>query len=170
VSDKEKAAFDRFLQTEIGRREKTTIERFDTIKLKIPAGEEYFNLSMPVDALLSYISAMISRDEEALRQCNATLLNKDGPPRRNVFSVGDCKQIRIHRIPPEPENPSEGDVHPVYVMYASGQTHSDVYVFIYYGGKWRLFFNEGNPRTDWSKTVESTRTGLKPWEELNAGR
>jgi len=62
-----------FLQTPMTDEEKAIIERFNTMHQKILDGEKHFDLSTPLDALLSYISAIGSKDPDAYQKVAAAL-------------------------------------------------------------------------------------------------
>lgn len=146
-----------FLETEMSAEEKTTIERFNEIKMKILAGEKYFNLSTPVDGLLSCISAVLSRDGETLNNSSAMAMKMGGPIPPAFFKdswIKQCKNICIYRVESLPPKIAEGDVHPIYVMNLQEKKFSDVYVFIYWEGKWLQLFQNGDRQTDWRGRVE----------------
>ena len=148
-----------FLQTEMSEEEKTIIKRFDEIKEKILAGEKYFNLSTPVDAQLSYMSAVILQDGEALKKSIA--MKWEGPVSFHDGWIQQCKNTCIFRVQACQTNPSEGDVHPIYVRYLGDEREfSDVHVLVYHQGKWIHMFNEGNPDTDWRESVDRIKTRL----------
>jgi hypothetical protein len=149
---------DPFLQTAMSEPEKAAIQHFDEIKGRIAAGEKYFNLSTPVDTLLTLISAVAAKDADAYQKANP------GAERPQEFSQGwidGCKQMCIYRVEPWSKTPAEGDVRPVYVMDRGEKDFSDIQVFIYRGGQWQKLFDLGNPRADWRQAVEAAKNHLK---------
>jgi len=145
-----------FLETEISEQEKKTIRRFNDIKQKIRAGEKYFNLSTPADALLSFMSAFISKDADAYRNIQAIKIT--APTEFGSDSTNQYKYMCIYRIQACPNEPAEGDVHPIYVMSEGQREFSDVEVFIYHQDRWQKLFNNGNPRTDWREAVNLAKS------------
>lgn len=141
-----------FLETEISEEEKITIKRFNNIKKKIRAGEKYFNLSTPIDALLSLMSAVISKDADAYRKIQAPKI--DQSTEFGLSWINQYKYMCIYRIQACPNQPAEGDVHPIYVMSEGQKELSDVEVFVYHQDRWQKLFNNGNPRTDWRKAID----------------
>ena len=144
-----------FLQTEKSEQEVATIERFNAIRKRIIAGEKHFELSTPVDSLLTYMSAVISEDAEAYKKSIA--MKFSGPISFRASWKKNCGSIRIYRVPPWAENPSEGDVHPIYTM---DKKFNDVYVYVYHEGRWIQLFNQGNPKTDWKEDVDRMKKML----------
>jgi len=148
-----------FLETEISEQEKATTKRFNEVKKAIVAGQKYFNLSTPVDGLLSYMSALVSKDADAYRKTQA--VKRTGPVEFDQDWIDQYKHMCIYRVEVWPKKPAEGDLHPIYVMAEGEQEFSDVEVFIYQQGGWRKLFNNGNPRTDWRKAVDWAKSLLK---------
>ena len=148
-----------FLETEISEEEKATIKRFNEIKKGILAGEKYFNLSTPVDGLLSYMSAGLSKDADTYRKTCAVKIS--GSIEFGQNWINQYKYMCIYRVQAWSRNPADGDVHPIYVMAEGEKEFSDVEVFIYHQGGWRKLFNVGNPRTDWRKAVDWGKSLVK---------
>ncbi len=149
---------DPFLKTAISDEEAAEIKRFETVKKRILSGEEYHDLSTPVDALLSFASARISQNPDAYQRVQAHDTKGKVPRASNQYTnIG----ISIYRVPAWPESPADGDVHPVYVKYEGSDKLSDVEVFIYHQGGWRKLFNVGNPKTDWRQFVERGKSLMK---------
>ncbi len=147
-----------FLQTAMSEEEKAAIERFNEVKSKIRAGEQHSNLSTPVDALLSLMSAVVSKDADAYGKANPSA---GRPSEFNQGWIDQYKHMGIYRVEPWSKTPAEGDVHPIYVMGEGEQEFSDIEVFIYRGGRWQKLFNNGNPRTDWRQAVDWAKGLLK---------
>lgn len=152
-----------FLETEMSQEEKATIKRFNEIKKKILSGEKYFNLSTPVDGLLSYISAVISKNADTCRKTKAVKMNE--PIEFEPDLINECNNICIYRTEPLLEKPKEGDIHPIYITYImpEGKKSSvDVQVFIYHQSGWRKLFNNGNVLwIDWRRDIEHMKSCLK---------
>ncbi len=144
-----------FLQTEKNEQEIATIKRFNAIRKRILAGEKYFNQSTPVDGLLTYMSAITSEDAEAYKKSIA--MKFGGPISFRASWKKRCRSICIYRVPPWPENPSEGGVHPIYIM---DKEFDDVRVYVYHEGRWIQLFNQGNPETDWRESVDRMKKML----------
>jgi len=147
-----------FLETAMSEQEKAAIKRFNEVKSKILAGEKYFNLSTPVDALLSLISATVSKDADSYRKTNP---GTDSAPEFDQGWIDDYKQMCIYRVEPWSKTPAEGDVHPIYVADEGKKEFSDTEVFIYRGARWQKLFNNGNSRTDWRQGVDWAKSLLK---------
>lgn len=150
-----------FLKTEMSKEEKATIQRFDEIKQKVLAGEGYFNLSTPVDSMLSYLSAALSKDENMLKETVAMKISGTIPPVLFETIEKQYRRICIYRVQAISLDISEGDVHPIYTMFEGEKEFSDVYVYIYRNGKWRQLFNQGNAKTDWRESVDHIKGLLK---------
>jgi hypothetical protein len=148
---------DPFVHAPMTYEEREHIRRFEQTRERVLSGEKYTDLSTPIDALLSFVSAIVSQDASAYEQ--ATAVDTDG----KVPSPGDGDRvISVVRVPPWSESPGDGDIHPVYVRY--GRSGSDgVEVFIYLDGKWRKLFNNayrGVHEDDWRPDAEEMKRRL----------
>jgi len=147
-----------FLQTAMGEQEKAALKRFYEIRSKILGGEKYLDLSTPVDALLSLISAVVSKDPDAYGKANPSA---GRPSEFDQGWIDNYKKMCIYRVEPWSKTPAEGDVHPIYVADEGKKEFSDIEVFIYRGARWQKLFNNGNSRTDWRQGVDWAKSLLK---------
>jgi hypothetical protein len=147
-----KAIFeDAFLRTEPTEGEKAVIRQFDEAKSRILNGEKYSDTSTPVAALLSLISAELSKDMNALRNVMAHRVPASlSRIPDDAEADAECRTLRIFRVAAWPRNPAEGAMHPIYVMYGGESRFSDVRVFIFHKGQWQTLFNTGDPK-DWQE-------------------
>jgi hypothetical protein len=151
VSFKLAAPFeDAFLRTEPTEEEKAVIRQFDEAKSRILNGEKYSDTSTPVAALLSFISARLSKDMNAYRNAVAMRIPASYRIPDDAEADAECRTLRIFRVAAWPRNPAEGAMHPIYVMYGGESRFSDVQVFIFHKGQWQKLFNTGDPK-DWQE-------------------
>jgi len=97
------------------------------------------------------MSAIISKDADAYRNIQALRITQ--PIEFGPSLINQYKYMCIYRIQTCPNEPAEGDVHPIYVMSEGQREFSDVEVFIYHQDRWQKLFNNGNPKTDWREAV-----------------
>ncbi|MHC4457485.1 MAG: alpha/beta fold hydrolase [Planctomycetota bacterium] len=159
---KQKDEFYPFLKTQVSEQEKASIERFNAIKKRILAGEKYFDLSTPVDSMLSYMSAVISKDTDTYRKTSA--ISQSSSIEFTPSWINQYKNLYIYRIQKSPQKPAEGDVYPVYIYVMAGEEKdfTGVEVFIYHQGGWRKLFNNcDNLRTNWREQVDWAKGLMK---------
>lgn len=148
---------DPFVHAPMTYEEREHIKRFEQVKERILSGEKHTDLSTPIDALLSIVSAIALQDAEAYQQAQA--LDTGG----RIPKFGEKERtISVYRVPPWPEEPSDGDVHPIHVKYGPSGGDS-VEVFIHSQGKWRKLFNNSYPgvhEDDWRPFAEEQKAQL----------
>lgn len=153
---------DAFLRTEPTEEEKAAIRQFDEARSRILKGEKYSDTSTPVATLLSYISAVLSKDMDAFRNVMAMRIPASFDNR--IFdtpgAAAHYRSLRIFRVAAWPRNPAEGAVHAIYVMYGGESRFSDVRVFIFHKGQWQKLFNTGNPTDDWQEVFRRVKNRL----------
>ncbi len=139
---------DSFLETEMSKEEAQVIEEFYKIRKKILAGEKYEDCSTPLKAFLSVLSALHSRDAEAVKRVCAVDADKMGLNITDEFMAGweqHLVQFDILRAPSPPEQPEEGTFCPIYVKNANGTELADTLIPAFWKGKWLWVGNVGNP-------------------------
>jgi len=139
---------DPFLETEMSKEEAQTIEEFYKTRKKILAGEKYEDCSTPLEAFLSILSAIHSRDVVAAKRMSAVDTEQMGfKITSESMAVWEQSLIQfdILRAPLPPKQPEEGTFCPIYVKYANGTKLADTQIFAFWKGKWKWVGNMGNP-------------------------
>jgi hypothetical protein len=150
---------DPFLETEMSKEEAQTIEEFYKIRKKVLAGEKYEDCSTPLRAFVSILSALHSRDAEAVKRISAVDTDKMGIKVTSELMAGleqSLIQFEILRAPLPPEQPEEGTFCPVYVKHANGTELADTLIPAFRKGKWMWVGNIGNAG-NWQENI----SGLK---------
>ena len=150
---------DPFLETEMSKEEAQNIKEFYKTRKKVLAGEKYEDCSTPLRAFLSILSALHSRDSEAVKRVGAVDTNKMGLNITNEFMAGweqQLLQFDILRAPLPPEQPEEGTFGPIYVKKANENELADTLIPVFWKGKWLWVGNVGNAG-NWQENI----SGLK---------
>ena len=150
---------DPFLETEMSKEEAQNIKEFYKTRKKVLAGEKYEDCSTPLRAFLSILSALHSRDSEAVKRVGAVDTNKMGLNITNEFMAGweqQLLQFDILRAPLPPEQPEEGTFGPIYVKKANENELADTLIPVFWKGKWLWVGNVGN-KGNWRENI----SGLK---------
>jgi hypothetical protein len=163
VVDWEKEMEDPFLSAEMGEKESMSIEEFRRKREKIKQGEKFQDETTPLNAFLTLLSAMNSRDVERVIRTFAVDVKRLNIPvteKYIVFMEQGFNQLDVLRAPLPPENPSEGDLWPVYMKHVSGADHKDTFLFAFVQGKWGFVGNVSNP-ADWRPAADRFKMVLK---------
>lgn len=139
---------DPFLETEMSKEEAQTTEEFYKTRKKILAGEKYEDCSTPLEAFLSILSAIHSRDVVAAKRMSAVDTEQMGFKITSEYMAvweQSLIQFDILRAPLPPKQPEEGTFCPIYVKYANGTKLADTLIFAFWKGKWKWVGNMGNP-------------------------
>jgi len=130
-------------------------QEYREAKTKILAGLEYKDLSTPVRSFLTWQSAMASGNAQLYLEV-AYMGQNDAGRRAEVLKgfyqnpdedkYWFVDQRGFLSTPPWPDEPKEGQLHPVFVARPGCLIRDDMHVFIYHAGKWLLVGNMGNPR------------------------
>ncbi len=154
---------DPFLETEMSKEEAQAIEEFYETRKKVLVGEKYEDCSTPLKAFLSILSALHSRDAEAVKRICAVDTEKMGFKITSESMADweqDVVQFDILRAPLPPEQPEEGTFCPVYVKNANGTELADTLIPAFWKGKWMWVGNVGNPG-NWRESLTGFKDVLK---------
>ena len=154
---------DPFLETEMSKEETQAIEEFYKIRKKVLAGEKYEDCSTPLKAFLSILSALHSRDAEAVERVCAVDTDKMGFKITSESMADweqDLVQFDILRAPLPPEQPEEGTFCPIYVKHANGTELADTLIPAFWKGKWMWVGNVGNPG-NWRENLSGIKDILE---------
>jgi len=152
-----KATADPMLASEMTVQEAQAVEEYNRIRNEILEGKRYEDLSTPLRALLSYLSALHFRDFEAYGRLRPGIdLDQEGKPIKVKEETlarfeGWFIESKILRAPLPPENPEALELWPIYIADESGKEWEQAFVFIFWEGKWRW---AGNSYSDWRKAKE----------------
>ncbi len=152
-----------FLETEMSKEEAQTIEEFYKTRKKVIAGEKYEDCSTPLRAFVSILSALHSRDAEAVKRISAVDTDKMGIKVTNEFMAGweqNLIQFEILRAPLPPEQPEEGTFCPVYVKHANGTELADTLIPAFWKGKWMWVGNIGDSG-NWRENISGFKDILE---------
>jgi hypothetical protein len=154
---------DPFLETEMGKEEAQTIEEFYKTRKRILAGEKYEDCSTPLRAFLSVLSALHSRDAEAVKRACAVDTDKMGFKLTGESMAGweqSLVQFDILRAPLPPKQPEEGTFCPIYVKHANGTELADTLIPAFRKGEWLWVGNLGN-KGNWRDNLSGFRDVLE---------
>lgn len=139
-----------FLETEISEGEAQAIEEFYKTRKEILTGRRYEDTSTPLRMFLSILSALHSRDAEAVKRICALDTDKMG---LKITSASEYMagfeqsliQFDILRAPLPPEQPKEGMFWPIYVKHVNGTKLADTLMPVFWKEKWMWVGNLGGP-------------------------
>lgn len=158
---------DPFLETEMSKEESQAIKKFYKTRKKILAGEKYEDCSTPLKAFLSILSALHSRDAEAVKRICAVDTDKMGFKVTNESMAGweqSLIQFDILRAPLPPEQPEEGTFCPIYVKHANGTELADTLIPAFWKGKWMWVGKVGNPG-NWREIISEFKNILEKFRK-----
>jgi len=159
-------------------------EKYHLEMATILAGEPFEDQSTPLNALLSYSSAIVNKKMDLLTR-SAYILHKNPQlveqMRAKLDQIWDMLKHQFVDTeeflgtPGWPAKPEDGYIHPIYTARKGSLLREDTLAFIYEKGKWYQFGNMGNARdTDVSvfrKHIPEIQGQVKlealPWD--NAG-
>ncbi len=151
-----------FVETQISPRERESIEYLRKTKQEVLQGHKFDDLSTPVNALLTFLSAYQNRDPNAiLRVCP---LAKTSPillsPEMGAKFLGILGKATLFRVDVENRSPQESDLAAIFFTVPPGQKTDQILKFGYVQGAWRFLGSAGGApvvRQDW-------RPGAQPAE------
>jgi hypothetical protein len=133
---------DPFLLTSISEGEAGEVARLNNLKNKIFENELLLDISTPANTYLTWISAYVSSDLDALKLVEKPSESIDMAhleKRTKQGWLGFISKVDIRRLPLVPSNPKDGDVYPVFTMHERG--FEEAYVFFFYDDGWRYLGN-----------------------------
>ncbi len=148
---------DPLLISEMTAQEALAVEEYNRIRDEILQGKRYEDMSTPLGALLSYLSALHFRDFEAYSRLRPGVdLDQEGKPvkvKEETLAQYEEWYIEknILRVPSPPENPSALELWPIYIADESGKEWEQAFVFVFWERKWRW---AGNSYRDWRKAKD----------------
>lgn len=145
--------------------EAQAIEKFYEIREKILAGQRYEDASMPLGALLSFLSSVHFRDADALKRSVALDLDKMDRKVTKKDMASMEEYIVQHDIlrAPLPLHSEEGTFWPIYVKSKEGTDLTDTFIIVFWKEKWRYSGNLGNTTMDWREAIPKIQESLKKY-------
>jgi hypothetical protein len=133
-------ASDNFLATEVSQREREIIEYCEKTKSQILDGRKFNDLSTPVNAFLTLISACYHPDQDTFEQVLPFARKQKNLSSPEVLSrfTGTFRKMTVRRVMIENESPQENDLRAIFSSESPGRDIDQVYKFGYIEGAWRL--------------------------------
>jgi hypothetical protein len=143
-----------FFETEISPREREIIAYLLKTKQEVFQGRKFNDLSTPVNALLTLVSAYRNRDPNAVMQVFP--IAKQMPqllsPETGAKIAGVLEKATVFRVEVENKSPQESDFAAIYFSMSPDQMIDQVLMFGYLQGAWRFLGGVGGKsiiRQDW---------------------
>ena len=137
---------DPFLTGPVSEAEALAIEEYQSMFTRIKEGEEYFDLSSPLNCMLSFYSACRYGDSAQIRRIQAKYEIK---AERLPGYAEWLEEIYLWRVPAPPEKPEPGQIWPIYMKNKKNHQWEDTFLFQYWKGEWKRWGNMGGPFYDW---------------------
>jgi len=142
---------DPYLSSPISDAEAREIVRFQSAFKGIKEGEKYFDLSSPLNSLLSLYSACRDSDYTRIDKIKPTY--KVTPENLNLF-ISWCEDFYPWRAPLPPSKPNPGQIWPVYMKSKETDKWVDTFIFQYWNGSWENQGNMSRPYVNWRDLEE----------------
>lgn len=154
LADWQKNQGDPLLVSPMSEAEDKGIAEFYEIRKKIEAGEKYEDLSTPLRAFLSFLSALHHQDREALKRIQI------GAPSYTSQDLESWEKelanLVILRAPLPPESQKSGTMWPVFLKDPAAKTLVETHMFGFWQGLWIRVGNMGSP-ADWRPFAEKIK-------------
>ncbi len=133
-------------------RDRDMAATFQRELIQIEAGNRFHDQRTPLSTLLSIYSALARQDVDDYRSLlyRPLSLEEERPHIKQAAYTAD--QLTVLRIPPWPENPGDGYVHPVYLCRRGSLIHEFTQLFAYRDGGWYSY------STQWPRHKEPAET------------
>jgi hypothetical protein len=147
--------------------EKEAIAEFMRRRELILKDERFEDASTPLSTLLSFLSACMARDVEAVQRLH--LFQNQAAAARFDFDnwTRDLSQVEVFRAPLAPAQAKDGDVWVIYTQ-ASGESRlEDAYFFIRWKQRWVHGGNLGGPAVarHWQRLADELKKHYLPMLE-----
>jgi len=147
-----------FLDTEISPQERQIIDYFVKTKAEVLQGRKFHDLSTPVNAFLTLLSAYQNQDANAVTQVMplAKLFPKVASPEIGAKFLGGWGKATAFRAEVDDKSPRESDLGAIYTGTASEQKMDQIVMFAHVQGAWRFVGSAGG-----TSAVRNWRPGAK---------
>ncbi len=131
-----------------GKRDKENYEAFQREMHKTRAGMKYIDQSTPLAALLTCLSSCVDRDIDLF----AEVTYEEHPPERIRGYLEEsgyfADRLDLLSIPPWPENPGNGYVHPIYLCRKGSKIDEFSQPIVCQNGKWYVHDSKSKQAVD----------------------
>jgi hypothetical protein len=148
-SEKAEAKQVAFLDTEVSPHERQLVDYFVKTKGEVLQGRKFHDLSTPVNAFLTLLSAYQNQDPNAVAQVMplAKQFPKLASPETGAKFLGGWGKPTVFRVEVDNKPPQESDLAAIYTSIASGSKMDQIVKFAYVQGAWRLVGGAGGANT-----------------------
>lgn len=136
---------DPLLASPISEAEAKELERYKSTFNKIKGGEKYFDLSSPLNCMLSLYSACRESDFVRINKIKVTYKIKP----ENIKWIIERLELIPWRVPAPPSNPKPGQFWPIYVKGKETNRWAQTFIYQYWKGQWVEWGNIPKPFSDW---------------------